>query len=746
MRSAKGLIHELQQKPQIRGLAQNPLLLSLVCSLYQEDELTLPARRVQIYKHAVEYMLKNWTRNRKPQTEGRIRAKLRLLEELAYQFSCEYKEIFTADDLYDKIEAYLHSDTVSSVFKQSNSEILISELTEEDGIIQKLERERDRYLFLHRTFQEYLTASYLRRQQNGIELAKVHFWDFDWHETIAVFTGLLDDPIPLLKSITNEKDDIFSTLLLLAGKCIAECEEQDNPSIKQIVTNIFAFWHSYSGLKFIGATVASILQVHRQFLEYFKKHIYDNQRQMVMGAINVLGRIANREATQLLIQALNNSNSPYIQGLILQALHKIERPESIEALNQYLEFLRSELNSQDINTRENAIWRLGDIGTPKAIKVLQLILDDESKHLQTTAGVVLGQIGNHEAIQALSQAIDHESEYVSRLAISTLGKIGNEEALQILTQACNHKNHIIAKLAIFALSETTNIKAIEILAQTLNHHDENLRLAAINFLGRIDNQKAMKVLIQAFDHPDKMVKMQAVLTLRLLSSQDAKSALDQAYHHEDNFVRRIAEMNLKKFDSQLIELSKQLLLRPKQKPQEIASELMEKYGEEEAIAILAASLDNKSRDGRLTTIAILQALGTSKAVDILPKAFQDADDIVCTGAIGALKEIALQHREKGLVSQQAINILQQALVHENHTIRMMAAVAFEKVRILETLHLLVEHPDIDIYNPINLSVARRLAIHFSKENTPLIPVYPELLNHKPLEFRVRPDLRNGLDE
>lgn len=47
--TAKGLIQALRGRPQIAGLAQNPLLLSLICSLYQKDKLKLPARRGQIY-------------------------------------------------------------------------------------------------------------------------------------------------------------------------------------------------------------------------------------------------------------------------------------------------------------------------------------------------------------------------------------------------------------------------------------------------------------------------------------------------------------------------------------------------------------------------------------------------------------------------------------------------------------------------------------------------------------------------
>lgn len=97
------------------------------------------------------------------------------MEELAYYFSCEGKEIFSSDELYDWIEEYLQGEKVPTVFRKTDTGELIAELSEEDGILQKLAREGDRYLFLHRTFQEYLTASYLNRARDSIALAKAHF-------------------------------------------------------------------------------------------------------------------------------------------------------------------------------------------------------------------------------------------------------------------------------------------------------------------------------------------------------------------------------------------------------------------------------------------------------------------------------------------------------------------------------------------------------------------------------------------
>ena len=102
-----------------------------------------------------------------------IRCKTELLEELAYQFSCDGKEIFTLRELRHKIDKYLRSENASSDFRDKNASCLIKELSEQDGILQKLHKDSDeQYLFLHRTFQEYLTACYLKQASNGIALAR----------------------------------------------------------------------------------------------------------------------------------------------------------------------------------------------------------------------------------------------------------------------------------------------------------------------------------------------------------------------------------------------------------------------------------------------------------------------------------------------------------------------------------------------------------------------------------------------
>jgi hypothetical protein len=394
--SASSLIQELRNKPQIRGLAQNPLLLSLICSLYQEKGLTLPARRGQVYEQAVRYMLGKWSKKRNPElNDAWIDAKTELLEELAYQFSCDGKDIFTERELRHKIDKYLRSENASSDFRDKNASCLITELSKQDGILQKLHEDGKQYLFLHRTFQEYLTACYLNQSNDSIAKAREHFWEYEWHETLSLLAGLMENPVPLLQAIIAEKDDIFSTLLLLAGRCIAECQENSHPLITKIIDRIYKLWQSYPSAGFIKLTVVALGQVNSQIfrrLQTDRSHSDINVRSQAAVA---LGKVRGSQAAAELINDLIDSDTSFSFSA-LAALTEIEtgrldeiKTGSLEAVPGFIKsliiyrsgrFLRSQeaelinaLHDSDPKDRWRVAGALRDIGTKETLaKLIQL--------------------------------------------------------------------------------------------------------------------------------------------------------------------------------------------------------------------------------------------------------------------------------------------------------------------------------------------------------------------------------------
>ncbi|MGQ4647335.1 HEAT repeat domain-containing protein [Lyngbya aestuarii] len=369
--SAEELITELRHKPQIGGLVQNPLLLSLLCSLYQEKGLTLPARRTEVYKQAVDYMLNKWSANRHSVSAGKIAAKIRLLEEVAYYFSCDEEgdgsEVFDLDVLSETINRCLKNEQVSLDFKNSTPSELIEELSEKDGILQKWDRQGNKYLFLHRTFQEYLTAAYLQRkiQENqtaGIALVKKLLWQYDCHETLMLLAGLMKDPIPLLEAITKEKDDIFKTQLLLAGRCLGECGEISHPLIGKIVGRIYKFWHSYPTADFINSTVVVLGKANSRMVEKLQAALKDSDSFVRRQAAVALGEIGNAQAVEALSAALKDSDS-FVRREAAEALGEIGNAQAVEALI-------AALNNSDSEVRSYAAEALGEIGNAETLKKL----------------------------------------------------------------------------------------------------------------------------------------------------------------------------------------------------------------------------------------------------------------------------------------------------------------------------------------------------------------------------------------
>jgi len=84
------MLDELRHKMAVGGMAQNPLLATLLCLAFSPNPsrlpLSFPLRRVEVYERMLEGLLGEWGQAKATGTDARpprglIPAKLRLLEE-----------------------------------------------------------------------------------------------------------------------------------------------------------------------------------------------------------------------------------------------------------------------------------------------------------------------------------------------------------------------------------------------------------------------------------------------------------------------------------------------------------------------------------------------------------------------------------------------------------------------------------------------------------------------------------------
>jgi HEAT repeat protein len=714
--SAKELIQELRNKPQIGGLAQNPLLLSLLCSLYQEKGLTLPARRCQVYAKAVEYMLGKWgiENRRQSPNEVRVSAKKQLMEELAYQFSCEGKEIFSMDELTSKIENYLRSEDVRSDFRNLSASNLIWELSEQDGILQKLTRDGDQYLFLHRTFQEYLTASYLRKASNGITLAKEHLWEYDWHQTLSLLAGLMQNPVPLLKVIINEKDDIFKSLLLLAGQCLTECQEISHPLIVEIIDIIYKFWQSYPSTDFIKSTVVALGTVNFQMFHRLQEDLNASAWNLRSKAVEALGEIANSQTILALIDALHDSDY-YVRYQAAQALGKIGNTEALPALI-------SALQDSDSYVRSQVIQALDKIGNPQAVSALMAALDDSNSYVRNHAIQALGRIGNSQAVDALIAALHHSNIDVRGEAVVAFGNISNPESVDALIAALNSSESFVISLVIKALGKIGNSKAEDALIAAFNHSDKYVRFWAATSLAEIGNHKGVNALITALNDSDKYFRLQVAHSLAEVGNSKGVDTLIIALNDSDINVRRLAAFALSKMDyTQGVNALITALSESDIYVRRYAAFALSKMGNPRCLEVLIATLNNSNKHLRTQALEALSKIGNPRAVLALIAVLNDSDSDVRIYAAFAVGNIT---------NPQAATILTASLNSPDINLRKSAAVALSRIGTIETLAKLIQDFEIDIYSFDIFPLARTLAVRFSKEKLPFIPVYPKLFKYR----------------
>jgi formylglycine-generating enzyme required for sulfatase activity len=195
-----GLLPQLLDTPSVKRLAANPLLLTILVLIY-ENVGKLPNRRAKLYDTCTKTLLESW---RQEQTERQSKLLDDLGEEseqivtrvvaaLAYWLHerypggaaplAEYRErlrtILIQDEGYEQRQA------------EAIAESLLDYASCEAGLL--CERGLGRYGFFHPTFEEYLAAYHLARQdpRKRAGMLVAHWEDDRWREVLLLAAGVL---------------------------------------------------------------------------------------------------------------------------------------------------------------------------------------------------------------------------------------------------------------------------------------------------------------------------------------------------------------------------------------------------------------------------------------------------------------------------------------------------------------------------------------------------------------------------
>jgi formylglycine-generating enzyme required for sulfatase activity len=217
-KQAERLLAILDDRPQMRLLAANPLLLSIIALIYERN-LKLPERRVELYERCLWVLVKEWERLKNIRGERRFSCELvlRTLEWLALRF---HQNEYVALD-YDQLCAQLKEKLPEAIQPQA----FLEEVLNRTGLLRQISRSS--YAFTHLSLQEFLAAQAIRRQvkqTKDYSMVLNHLEDPWWQETIILLAGIERDATLLIEDILAACPHSLEALLL-AVRCLIDADE-----------------------------------------------------------------------------------------------------------------------------------------------------------------------------------------------------------------------------------------------------------------------------------------------------------------------------------------------------------------------------------------------------------------------------------------------------------------------------------------------------------------------------------------
>jgi NACHT domain len=201
---AKKFLQKLDENLSIAELATNPLLLTMLCLIY-ENGYQFPKDRISLYDDATDLLLRTWDSWRRIDRDVIYKGKLTrnrrksLFAQIAYQgFSQTPQRCFWQHRDLDIIiqDFILNIPGVEAETLEVDSQEILKAIESQHGLI--VESAKDIYSFSCWTFQEYFTACYLAERIDNssfiTETIQKYLNHRKWRQVWLIFVELLRTP------------------------------------------------------------------------------------------------------------------------------------------------------------------------------------------------------------------------------------------------------------------------------------------------------------------------------------------------------------------------------------------------------------------------------------------------------------------------------------------------------------------------------------------------------------------------
>ena len=215
-------LQKLKANPPIRELATSPILLTLLCLVF-EDSRRFPSNRSELYKEGLDVLLKKWDAMRKIERDRvykglSLKRKEDLLSEIAHSTFKDGNYFFKQREAERQITEYLQNLPNASTnpeILQLDSKAVLKSIETQHGLL--VERAKSIYSFSHLTFHEYFTARKIvsscnpyQPEDEALQELVSHLSEKRWREVFLLTVEMLLSANCLLRMMKVRVDGLLA--------------------------------------------------------------------------------------------------------------------------------------------------------------------------------------------------------------------------------------------------------------------------------------------------------------------------------------------------------------------------------------------------------------------------------------------------------------------------------------------------------------------------------------------------------
>lgn len=214
-------MQKLQENRGVQELANSPLLLTLLCLVF-EELADFPSSRSELYRQGLDILLKKWDAERNIEREQvykklSVQHKEDILSQIAlftfqrgdYFFKQKEIELQIADFISNLAGASTNREVL-----QLDSQAVLKSIEAQHGLL--VERARGIYSFSHLTFHEYFTAREIvassapKALEKALKYLVSDITDKRWREVFLLAVSMLRTADYLLRLMKQQTDDLIA--------------------------------------------------------------------------------------------------------------------------------------------------------------------------------------------------------------------------------------------------------------------------------------------------------------------------------------------------------------------------------------------------------------------------------------------------------------------------------------------------------------------------------------------------------